>query len=88
MIQNYPNPFNPSTTISFSVPTEGNVTINVYDISGRLIATLLDQNMSAGYHDVSWSGTDMNGLSVSAGLYVYSLETRDISLSNKMILMK
>ena len=83
LIQNYPNPFNPSTTISFSVPTNGHVTINVFDINGRLVSTLLDDTMSSGYHNVTWDAADM-----SAGLYIYTLQAKGISLSNKMILMK
>ena len=83
LIQNYPNPFNPSTTISFSVPTNGHVTINVFDVNGRLVSTLLDDTMSSGYHNVTWDAADM-----SAGLYIYTLQAKGISLSNKMILMK
>jgi hypothetical protein len=83
LIQNYPNPFNPSTTISFSVPTNGHVTINVFDVNGRLVSTLLDDSMSSGYHHVTWDAADM-----SAGLYIYTLQAEGISLSNKMILMK
>ena len=88
LIQNYPNPFNPSTTISFSLPTEDNVTINIYDISGKLINTLLDDKMSSGYHNVSWNGKDFNGLDVSSGVYVYTLYTNQVTLSDKMMLMK
>ena len=68
LTQNYPNPFNPSTTISFSIPSEGFVQVNVYDITGRLITGLVNGNLSAGYHDVIWDGTDMFGSNVSAGL--------------------
>jgi hypothetical protein len=88
LIQNYPNPFNPSTVISFSIPVGNHVMISVYDISGKLVNTLIDHNMGPGYHSVSWYGKDRNGLSVSSGLYVYTLSTKDISLSGKMMLMK
>ena len=87
-IQNYPNPFNPSTTISFSVPSEGHVQVSVYDITGRLVTTLVDTNMSSGYQEVTWDGTDMFGSNVSAGLYVYTLQAEGISLTRKMVLMK
>ena len=86
--QNYPNPFNPSTMISFSVPSEGHVLVNIYDITGRLISTLVDSNLSSGYHEVSWDGTDMFNSSVSAGLYIYSLQAEGVSLTRKMVLMK
>ena len=88
LTQNYPNPFNPTTTISFSIPSEGNVQVNVYDITGRLITGLVDGNLSEGYHDVVWDGKDMFGSNVSAGLYIYSLQAEGVSLTRKMVLMK
>jgi len=88
LIQNYPNPFNPSTTISFTIPIEDHVTLNVHDMSGKLVKRLIDHKMNTGYHNVSWNGKDANGLSVSSGLYVYTLSTKNISLSGKMMLMK
>ena len=86
--QNYPNPFNPSTTISFSVPVEGNVVLSIYDITGRLVTTLVDDNMSSGYHSVNWGGVDILGENVSAGLYIYSLQAEGVALTRKMVLMK
>ena len=88
LTQNYPNPFNPTTTISFSVPSEGHVQVNVYDITGRLITTLVDRNMSEGYHHVVWDGKDISGLDVSAGLYIYNLQAEGVSMTRKMVLMK
>ena len=87
LTQNYPNPFNPTTTISFSLPSEGYVQVNVYDITGRLITSLVDGNLSEGYHDVVWDGKDMLGSNVSAGLYIYSLQAEGVSLTRKMVLM-
>ena len=86
--QNYPNPFNPSTTIEFSVPNDGHITLNVYDITGRLVNTLVNESMDIGYHTVTWDGTDVNGNSVSAGLYIYALQGTDVSVTRKMVLMK
>ena len=86
--QNYPNPFNPSTTISFSLPSDNHAILNIYDISGKLINTLIDKNMKTGYHNISWDGKDLYGQEVSTGAYVYTLSTNDISLSGKMILLK
>ena len=86
--QNYPNPFNPSTMISFTVPSEGHVLLNIYDITGRLIMTLVDENLGSGYHEVSWDGTDMFSSNVSAGLYIYSLQAEGVALNRKMVLMK
>ena len=88
LTQNYPNPFNPTTTISFSIPSEGHVQVSVYDITGRLVTNLVDGNLSEGYHDVIWDGTDMFGSNVSAGLYIYSLQAEGVSLTRKMVLMK
>ena len=88
LTQNYPNPFNPSTTISFSIPMDQNVTLSVYDITGRLVNTLISSGLTAGYHDVTWDGRDMYGSNVSAGLYIYTLQTEGITLNRKMMLMK
>ena len=88
LVQNYPNPFNPSTTISFSVPSDGHVEVSVYDITGRLVTTLIDANLNSGYHNVTWDGRDVYGSNVSAGLYVYTLQAEGVSLTRKMVLMK
>ena len=77
--QNYPNPFNPSTTISFSIPEDGNVNLSIYDITGRLVYTLLNENIQSGSHEFTWHGVDMYGLNVSGGMYIYTLESKDIS---------
>ena len=86
--QNYPNPFNPSTAIEFNIATEGFVSLNVYDVTGRVVATLVEGNLSTGYHSVVWNGMDSNGTSVSAGIYVYSLQTETTSITRKMVFMK
>ena len=86
--QNYPNPFNPSTTISFSIPEDGNVNLSIYDITGRLVYTLLNENIQSGSHEFTWDGVDMYGLNVSGGMYIYTLESKDVSISKKMMLMK
>jgi len=86
--QNYPNPFNPSTAIDFSIATEGFVSLNVYDITGRMVSTLVEGNLSTGYHSVVWDGVDNNGMSVSAGIYIYALQTETSSITRKMVFMK
>jgi hypothetical protein len=86
--QNYPNPFNPSTVIDFSIATEGFVSLNVYDITGRMVSTLVEGNLSTGYHSVVWNGIDNNGMSVSAGIYIYALQTETSSITRKMVFMK
>ncbi|MFQ6610495.1 MAG: FlgD immunoglobulin-like domain containing protein, partial [Fidelibacterota bacterium] len=87
--QNYPNPFNPNTTIEFSLPHDTKITISVYDIMGREIRTLVSNAVtSAGYHSVVWDGMDKNGVQVSAGLYIYSMQGEGVSITRKMIMMK
>ena len=71
LMQNYPNPFNPSTTIGFSVPESSHVTLNIYDMTGRLVTTLVDGTVDMGVHMVDWNGEDSSGSMVSAGVYIY-----------------
>ena len=84
----YPNPFNPTTTLSFSVPTEGVVSLNIYDMTGRLVSTLVDGNLEQGYHCITWNGMDSNGHAVSSGMYIYSLNGEGVSITKKMVLLK
>ncbi len=86
--QNYPNPFNPSTTIRFSIPMKGQVRIDVYDILGRLLTTLLDEELSPGSHSVVWSGTDRAGAGVSSGTYFFRLQAGSHTAVRKMSLVK
>jgi len=88
--QNAPNPFNPSTTISYQVPEGQNasVKLNVYDISGRLVATLVDEVREAGSYTVFWDGTDRNGRKVSSGVYFYRMVAGDYVQTRKMVMLK
>ena len=88
LMQNYPNPFNPSTSIVFSLPDHSHVSLNIYDISGRLVSTLVDGMVDGGVHNVVWNGTDINGEMVSAGVYIYALESAEMVVTKKMIFMK
>ncbi len=81
--QNYPNPFNPSTTIRFNLAKAGHVTMNIYDVNGRLVANLLDSDKQAGAHEIVWNA---NGL--ASGVYLYSLERNGIITMRKMLLVK
>ncbi len=69
--QNYPNPFNPKTTISFSIPENGNVGLSIYNIKGQKVKTLLNDNLEKGIHDVAWNSRDSSGKSVASGVYFY-----------------
>jgi hypothetical protein len=67
--QNYPNPFNPETTILYSIPSGGRVSIRIYDTYGRLVKELLNRDQAQGQHTVRWDGTDLHSLRVSSGVY-------------------
>mgnify|MGYP000988822897 CR=1 FL=1 len=88
LMQNYPNPFNPSTSIVFSLPETGHISVNIYDVSGRLVSTLVDGIMESGAHTIMWNGADSYGELVSAGVYIYALESANMVMTKKMILMK
>ncbi len=82
--QNYPNPFNPSTTIEFSVPEKSNIDLSIYSINGELIGTALEaKEYEAGNYKVT---IDMKNY--SSGVYIYSLKSGSIKLTNKMVLVK
>jgi hypothetical protein len=81
--QNYPNPFNPSTKIKFQLPKDGFVTLKVYDILGKEIATLINEEKSQGKYEVNF-----NASSLSSGVYIYKIQAGDFVSSRKMILLK
>ncbi len=85
---NYPNPFNPMTVIKFAVPVTGNVQLDVYDVRGVKIRTLVRETMDAGRHEVTWMGRDDNGHSVASGAYFYRLSSGGQDVVGKMLLMK
>lgn len=86
--QNYPNPFNPVTQITFNLPSQGEVVLNIYNIAGKKVKTLLRETLNAGEKNISWNGTNQNGTRVSSGVYFYVLEYNGNRYSKKMILMK
>jgi len=71
---NYPNPFNPKTRISFALPKQAKVTLDIYNILGQKVRTLVNGDMEAGYQSVEWDGTDDNGVGISSGVYLYKLD--------------
>ncbi|MHB2156509.1 FlgD immunoglobulin-like domain containing protein [Calditrichota bacterium GD2] len=85
---NFPNPFNPTTIIKFGLPEDGHVQLTIYSMSGQKVCTLLDGQVSKGYHQIVWDGTNESGQSVSGGLYVYELKTENKRLLKKMLLVK
>ncbi|MBD3287194.1 T9SS type A sorting domain-containing protein [candidate division KSB1 bacterium] len=88
LYSNYPNPFNPATTISFDIAKQENVVLNIYNIQGKHVATLVDGELNAGNHTVKWNGTDNFGTSLSSGIYVYTLKTESFNASRKMLFIK
>ncbi len=83
LAQNYPNPFNPTTTINFSVPEAGNVTLSVYNTIGQEVATLVNGVVAAGQHEVT-----LNAQSLPSGAYFYKLQTGNSTMIKKMLLLK
>ncbi len=77
--QNFPNPFNPSTDIAFALPEAGKVTLNIYALTGQLVATLVDGELPAGDHLLSWNGRNQTGTAVAAGVYLYRIVVQDRS---------
>ncbi len=86
--QNVPNPFNPSTTIQFAIPKSGNVKVEVFNMLGQKVRTLLDDYEKAGYKRVEWDGNDQNGSSVASGVYLYRMSSGDFTETKKMLLLK
>jgi hypothetical protein len=81
--QNYPNPFNPSTRISWQSPISSHQTLKVYDVLGNEVATLIDEFMEAGQHEVEF---DANNL--ASGIYIYKIQTNEFSETKKMVLLR
>jgi hypothetical protein len=88
LYSNYPNPFNPTTTISYDLPATGNVTVEVYNLLGRRVSTVVSGVQEAGHHTVEWSGKDDSGAEVASGIYIYRIVTDDYQASRKMMLVK
>ena len=86
--QNYPNPFNPSTNITFEIPNNSFVEINIYNLKGQKIKTLLNQQKIQGLHQIIWNGHSDHGRPMPAGLYLYEVKTERFFYSKKMILLK
>ena len=79
----YPNPFNPTTTISFGLPVDGNVSIEVYNLQGRIIETLTNQPMKAGYYSVNWNADNH-----PSGLYFVRIIAGEFTNTQKLMLIK
>ena len=88
LIGNYPNPFNPSTTIRYDLSKAGKVSINIYNLKGQKVRTLVNNIQQASHHSVVWNCKDDNGKPVASGIYFYRLKVGDFEKSRKMLLLK
>jgi hypothetical protein len=86
--QNYPNPFNPITQIKYELPKASLVNITIYDMMGRVVKTLMDEQQNAGFKSVRWNATNDKGSPVSAGLYLYTIQAGEFRQTKKMVLLK
>jgi hypothetical protein len=83
LLQNYPNPFNPVTSIAFDLSKRGHVVLNVYDVAGRKVAQLLNEDLGAGRHDMQF-----NAQGLASGIYFYRLQTPELIQTRKMVLLR
>ncbi len=90
LLKNYPNPFNASTDIGFELTNKNeiNTKLVIYNLVGKKIFTLIDQDLSEGFYNYTWQGFDNNGKTVSSGTYIYKLTSGSFSQTKKMILLK
>ena len=79
----YPNPFNPETNIKFGLPSNHNISLEIYDIKGRIIKELVNEEFSAGYHTVTW-----NAENISSGIYIIRMFAGHFTQTQKIILLK
>lgn len=83
LLQNYPNPFNPSTTIKYNLPIDAHVTLKLYDVLGRKVLTLVDEQAKGGYHSVT-----LDGSSLSSGVYFYRMQAGAFAQTKKLLLLR
>jgi hypothetical protein len=88
LIQNYPNPFNTETIIAFELPEASNVTLEVYDMLGRRVATLADDFYPSGSYEITWNGRSAYDEELSSGVYFYKIKTRSFEQTKKMLMLK
>ena len=88
LYQNYPNPFNPTTSISYDLPKNEFVSINVFDLMGRELKTLVNKEQVAGFRSVKWDATNNLSQPVSAGMYIYTIQAGNFRQTRKMVLLK
>ncbi len=88
LAQNYPNPFNPSTRINFTIAEASHVSLKIFDVSGRMVRTLVDENLASNKYEVVWDGKDNRGRAVTSGIYFYRLSAGRATVTKKMIMLR
>lgn len=88
LLGNYPNPFNSSTAIKFGLPEQAGVRIDIYDSLGRLVRSLAEASLAAGYHSIIWDGTDERRETVSSGVYLIRMKAGERTFDKRMVLLK
>ena len=86
--QNYPNPFNPVTSIGFELPERTDISLVVYDLLGKKVKTLVNQNLGTGSYQIKWNGLSDHGEMLPSGMYFYELNSSDFRSVKKLILVK
>ena len=84
----YPNPFNPSTTIEYALNAASDVSLHIYDMQGRVVKTLVSNNLDAGSHSIVWKGINDNGVQVSSGMYLVRMEANGQAYQQAITLLK
>ena len=88
LAQNHPNPFNPSTDISFSLPRKSRVRLEIYNLLGQQVRSLLDDELMSGQHTITFDGRDNDGQAIASGVYFYRIKTADDVRTRKMVMIK
>ena len=86
--QNFPNPFNPDTTITFSLPEDTSIILDIYNVSGQKVRTIVNSSVNHGIHSVVWNGKDDDGRNVSSGIYLYRLCAGKTAITRRMIMIR
>ncbi|MCZ6632573.1 MAG: T9SS type A sorting domain-containing protein, partial [bacterium] len=88
LFQNFPNPFNPETTIKYNLAESADVTVQIYNVVGQVVRTLVAERQSSGRYQVQWSGKDDRGVAVSSGIYFYQISAGKFHDVRKLMLLK
>ena len=86
--QNYPNPFNPVTMIHFEINEPGETRVDIFNLKGQLVNTLINKHLNVGEHQIKWDGKTIDGSLLGSGLYIYRVSINDKQMSRQMIMLK